>query len=283
MSDPVRWGASDGGASDEVRAMLRHARRPAGLDAAARARNAAVVQKIAATPVATATAVGAKLVAKVGLAALVAVTASTAALRARAPRPQVVARAHTAAPVAPPAVTPAARAEAAEPAPVTVAPVTITPVTVSPVTAEPARPRRVVVAPTHDTAARVDPTPEPAAVVAQPAETSQPVETAPSIGGAITPRVVPPREDPLVYEAGMLQSASAVLASDPREALSRLDRHEQEFPRGQLAAEREFLAVDALRALGRTSEARARAEALVARFPASPYAARTRRLLDAMP
>lgn len=282
MSDPVRWGAPDGGASDEVRAMLRHARRPAGLDAAARARNAAVVQKIAATPVATATAVGAKLVAKIGLAALVAVTASTAALRARAPRPQVVARAHTAAPVA----TPPARAETAPvvDTPVTVSPVAVAPVTVSPVTAEPVRPRRGAVAtPTHDTAARVEPTPEPAAVVAQPAETAQPVETAPSIGGAITPHTVPPREDPLVYEAGMLQSASAVLASDPREALSRLDRHEREFPHGQLAAEREFLAVDALRALGRHADARARAEALVSRFPASPYAARARRLLDAMP
>ena len=42
-----------------------------------------------------------------------------------------------------------------------------------------------------------------------------------------------------------------------------LERHAALFPMGQLSMEREFLAVQALRRLGRLAEARARASALL--------------------
>jgi hypothetical protein len=50
-----------------------------------------------------------------------------------------------------------------------------------------------------------------------------------------------------------------------------------------MATERELLAIDALRRLGRASEARARAEALLPRARGGLYEERLRKLLDALP
>ncbi|MBN9166061.1 MAG: hypothetical protein J0I07_34245, partial [Myxococcales bacterium] len=59
-----------------------------------------------------------------------------------------------------------------------------------------------------------------------------------------------------------------------------LVRHAAEFPGGQLASEREVLLVDALIRTGRRAEAEARARALGAREPGSPYAQRVDALLS---
>lgn len=75
----------------------------------------------------------------------------------------------------------------------------------------------------------------------------------------------------------MLLRARTLLPRDPAAALAILDDHERAFPRGQLADEREFMAVDALRRLGRRAEADARGEALLRRSPSSPYARVLRR------
>jgi hypothetical protein len=88
--------------------------------------------------------------------------------------------------------------------------------------------------------------------------------------------------DTLVRETGLIDAARERLAAAaPSQALAALETHRREFPRGQLAAEREFLAVEALRRLGRTAEARARAAELAARFPSSSYAARATKALQA--
>ena len=81
----------------------------------------------------------------------------------------------------------------------------------------------------------------------------------------------------------MLEQARALLDARPGDALAKLDAHAAEFPSGQLAAERELLAVRALAKLGRVSEARTRGEALVARSRGSPYESRVRALLAALP
>ena len=52
-------------------------------------------------------------------------------------------------------------------------------------------------------------------------------------------------------------------------ALSALDEHTRRFPRGELAEEREALAVQALARAGRGAEARRRAERFEARYPRS--------------
>jgi len=62
-------------------------------------------------------------------------------------------------------------------------------------------------------------------------------------------------------------------------ALDLVADHAKRFPRGELAPEREYLRVKALRRLGRTNEARDRAKAYLATFPTSPYAPAVRSLL----
>jgi hypothetical protein len=89
-----------------------------------------------------------------------------------------------------------------------------------------------------------------------------------------------PNVDTLTRETSLVDAARRALAGAPSAALASLDAHRREFPRGQLAAEREFLAVEALRRLGRLPEARRRATELKADHPTSSYADRAARLLE---
>jgi hypothetical protein len=85
--------------------------------------------------------------------------------------------------------------------------------------------------------------------------------------------------DTLAEEAAQLERARAELASDPRAALSTLDAYTRRYPKGQLGAERELIAIEALQRLGRPGAARARGEAFIAKHPKSLYVARIRKLL----
>jgi hypothetical protein len=85
--------------------------------------------------------------------------------------------------------------------------------------------------------------------------------------------------DALSREIALIDAARGGLEAAPAQSLAALDRHRREFLRGQLAAEREFLAVEALRRLGRLDEARRRAGALATQYPSSSYAARALRSL----
>lgn len=85
--------------------------------------------------------------------------------------------------------------------------------------------------------------------------------------------------DALAREINLVDAARDQLPTAPARALAALDTHRREFPHGQLAAEREFLAVEALRRMNRIDEARRRAVELQDRYPSSSYAARASRLL----
>ena len=87
----------------------------------------------------------------------------------------------------------------------------------------------------------------------------------------------------LPTEARLLLDARRALAAQPAETLRLTAAHRAAFPAGQLALERETLALEAELALGRDAEARQRATAIVARWPRSSYASsvRQRGLLDA--
>jgi hypothetical protein len=89
--------------------------------------------------------------------------------------------------------------------------------------------------------------------------------------------------DGLNREIALIDAARADVEPAPARALDALDRHRRGFPRGQLAAEREFLAVEALCHLNRIGEAHRRAEALRIDYPSSSYAARAARLLPPAP
>jgi len=81
-------------------------------------------------------------------------------------------------------------------------------------------------------------------------------------------------------EARLLEKARALMATDAAQALDVANAHERLYPTGQLSAEREFIAVDALMRLGRRTEAEQRAEPRLRQFPNSLYAKRLRKLLN---
>ncbi len=122
-----------------------------------------------------------------------------------------------------------------------------------------------------------------------PAPAGQPFAAA---SGSI-PSVAPPASgsvavaafaDPtLKDEALWLETARAALGQDPQHALELADRHRQHFPTGQLGAERELIAVDALLRLGRRDEAERRAQPSLAQASGSLYQRRLRQLLQGEP
>ncbi|AUX41308.1 hypothetical protein SOCE26_027180 [Sorangium cellulosum] len=132
--------------------------------------------------------------------------------------------------------------------------------------------------------------PEPAAAAPAPVVEERPPAPAPepSRQPPRNPRPAAPAEaampeDGVGREAKLLEQARAALTQSPAAALAAVNQHRTEFPRGQLVAEREFLAIQVLARLGRADEARARAEAFLARFPSSPNADRVRRLASMDP
>ncbi len=86
--------------------------------------------------------------------------------------------------------------------------------------------------------------------------------------------------DSLAREIPLIDAGRSDLATAPSRALAALETHRREFPRGQLAAEREFLAVQALLQMNRIADANKRAAELAARYPSSSYAARAARLIE---
>jgi hypothetical protein len=77
----------------------------------------------------------------------------------------------------------------------------------------------------------------------------------------------------------LLEQARSSLKSDPARALSRANEARTRYPRGVLVQEREVLAIQALRRLGRGAEADTRAAAFAKAFPGSAF----QRKLNAAP
>jgi hypothetical protein len=75
-------------------------------------------------------------------------------------------------------------------------------------------------------------------------------------------------------ELELLRRAQDAIDTRPRAALDALDEHAQAYPEGVFAQERESLAIDALRKLGRRQDAIARAHVFLARHPSSPHVRR---------
>lgn len=93
-----------------------------------------------------------------------------------------------------------------------------------------------------------------------------PTEAAP----ARTPEPLASRNDRLKRERTALEVArTAITRRDFGAGLTALDRHAREFPRGQLAEERETLRIQALVGQGRVAEAREQAAQFRRTFPGS--------------
>lgn len=123
----------------------------------------------------------------------------------------------------------------------------------------------------------------PAVVTAPPTVTTTAEATAPSASAAPSskPAVAAPQPSasaPARAEIEILKEAQAALAGSPSRALALCDEHARSHPKGSLGQEREMVRIQALIALGRTTEARALADAFKKANPSSAYAQR----LDAL-
>jgi hypothetical protein len=97
---------------------------------------------------------------------------------------------------------------------------------------------------------------------------------------ATSPATPKPSVDTLAEENALLDPVRGKVEADPAAVLAAADAHRKKFPSGQLAADREYLAVRALKKLGRDDEAKKRGDAFLQRFPSSPYAIYVRKLIQ---
>ncbi|HET9953806.1 MAG TPA: hypothetical protein VFQ61_04865, partial [Polyangiaceae bacterium] len=88
-------------------------------------------------------------------------------------------------------------------------------------------------------------------------------------------------EDTLSGETQLLNEAHRALSTDPNRALAIAREHAKRYPRGQLAAERELILVQALVKLGRRREAEAKGRGLRKAAPNSIYEERLDKVLGA--
>jgi hypothetical protein len=147
--------------------------------------------------------------------------------------------------------------------------------------------------PAIDTAAppRGIATPEPALPAPSQAKLTPPLAAlplrpTPSAQKATSPRKGRPAlrskhpELGLAEELRQLAQARQALQNSPARALAEADLHEQRFPHGTLAPERELLRVEALRRLGRDAEARELAARMLAKPESQAYRAQVEELLS---
>jgi hypothetical protein len=110
----------------------------------------------------------------------------------------------------------------------------------------------------------VEPQARPSAPPAAPAPNP---EVTPSVA---RPAAAPPAR-PAESEAEFLERARGALGQSPSLALSLANQHRARYPSGVLAEEREVIAIEALKRLGRTAESERRIEAFSRRYPGSAY------------
>jgi hypothetical protein len=72
-------------------------------------------------------------------------------------------------------------------------------------------------------------------------------------------------------EAALLERARRALSADPARALALTRQHQQRFPNGILNQEREVIAIEALRRLGKGAEASERAGSFEKQYPGSAH------------
>jgi hypothetical protein len=145
---------------------------------------------------------------------------------------------------------------------------------------------RATQAPLPSRVVYVDRSPPAASAPAPTVETiAAPLQSAPAPASPQAPASAPasPGES-LASERALLDVArSAFGRGESDEALAALARHEKLFPGGQLAEEREALAVRSLVLAGRASEARARAARFRKRYPTSVMLPAVEASLDGTP
>jgi hypothetical protein len=123
--------------------------------------------------------------------------------------------------------------------------------------------------------------PVPPAAAPEPPSLPEPRRAPAASAAHVAPAAASSSEDALAGETKLLNRAHAAMATDPRQAYAFASEHAKRYPRGQLAAERELILVQALVKLGRAREAEARGRALRKSAPSSIYGERLDTILDA--
>lgn len=118
--------------------------------------------------------------------------------------------------------------------------------------------------------------PSPRLVDPPPAPTSSSTEATPAPSGSALETTAPAPQAPSARaktpnEAALLERARRALSSNPALALELTRRHQAEFPRGVLRQEREVIAIEALRRLGKADQARERGTEFRREFPDSAH------------
>ncbi len=122
----------------------------------------------------------------------------------------------------------------------------------------------------------------PVAVVASPPLPVTPPPTLDAPTAMPAPLPAAPhvdRSESTPSEAALIERARALMAKSPARALALTELHRRAFRTGELAPEREVLAIDALVRLHRRAEAVARADAFRAAHPHSIHASRISAIL----
>jgi hypothetical protein len=120
----------------------------------------------------------------------------------------------------------------------------------------------------------------PSVALAPKAASNTPLRAASAVPVAPTPAEV----EALTEEVRQVDRARAALAvGRPAETLAALDEYERRFPQHRFAPEALYLRMEALASLGRTAQARAAAELLLATYPGTPNGARARAVLARNP
>ena len=109
----------------------------------------------------------------------------------------------------------------------------------------------------------------PSAVVpSEPSNVAEAPVAPPALGKSLPSKPTPAAQP---TEAELLEQARSALKSDPARALAKANEDARLYPRGVLVQEREVIAIQALRRLGRSAEADRRAEAFGKAFPGSAF------------
>ena len=129
---------------------------------------------------------------------------------------------------------------------------------------------------TASESAPLSPAPAEAPVVLPPAQTSSvsvPASSSAAPAWHQAPSQVAGKSDSgrALDEATLLEQARSALGSNPSDALALTQKHRVQFRHGVLAQEREVIAISALRRLGRTPEAEARAARFDQKYPNSAH------------
>jgi hypothetical protein len=117
-------------------------------------------------------------------------------------------------------------------------------------------------------ATATSPAPDSGAVAA-PTPAIEAPSSAPSSAAGARPNGAAAR--PAESEAELLERARRALASNPAQALALTEQDRTRFPAGVLAQEREVIAIEALKRLGRSDEAARRTADFARRYPGSAY------------